>query len=95
MKKRKKDNTYGFQMKITEWIIKIRSTKVQDTEIINIEDKEMGMDMKTSTGTIKNKEMDMDMDMEISTGTIKDKEMDMDMEANTGTIKDGDGNEIK
>ena len=50
----------------------------------------MGMDMKTSTGTIKDKEMNMDM--EISTGTIKDKEMDMDMDmkANTGTIKDGD-----
>ena len=75
-------------MKIKEWTIKIRSTKVQATEEINIEDKEMGMDMKTSTGTIKDKEMNMDM--EISTGTIKDKEMNMDMKANTGTIKDGD-----
>ena len=72
MKMRKKENTYRFQMKITEWIIKIRSTKVQDTEVINIEEKEMGMDMKTSTGTIKDKEMDMDMDMEANPGTIKD-----------------------
>ena len=63
MKRRKREDTYGFQMKIKEWTIKISSIKVQATE-----DKEMGMDMEISTGIIKDKEMDM----EINTGTIKD-----------------------
>ena len=70
MKRRKREDTYGFQMKIKEWTIKISSIKVQTTEEINTEDKEMGMDMEISTGIIKDKEMDMEM--EINTGTIKD-----------------------
>ena len=40
-------------MKTKEWTIKIRPTKIQATDTINTEDKEMGMDMDISTGTIK------------------------------------------
>ena len=53
MKKRKRDDTLGIQMKLKEWTINIRPTKAQVTEEADTEVKEMGMDMEISTGTIK------------------------------------------
>ena len=40
-------------MRIWEWTIRISSTKAQASEDTDIEDREMGMGMETSTGTIR------------------------------------------